>query len=332
MRIDLLKMLKKYCLDRESLLFGPVYFFLAFINLTLKLRLTPAWFNGILARNHYLLLQFKYTNNEQSRILQFYLPEMFRRLFGLTVVHAYMLQRFLFVFLALVLFHKFLRKWFSVPISFAGVLFLAAVMPLSYMNHLQESAPLLLLTFLLGLWAIRANNLPAIILALLVGGLNNETVLVLPLVYLLYNFKSWKIGQLAILAGKTFLISGPMLVGIGVMRYLTRFAPHLGGAWHLPDNLLGLFYHLSMNMFDFYRANYLFIFFIFGVFWFYALMDYKTKPLFLRRAALMVPFFIIAHLVTGIIAEVRQMLPLGFIIIPMALFYLFPQDKKQAAG
>jgi hypothetical protein len=39
----------------------------------------------------------------------------------------------------------------------------------------------------------------------------------------------------------------------------------------------------------------------------------------------MVPFFIAAHLATGIITEIRQMLPLGFIIIPMALFSIYPQ-------
>ena len=85
---------------------------------------------------------------------------------------------------------------------------------------------------------------------------------------------------------------------------------------------------------DYWQAFYLFSVLIVGVFWFYALLRYAKKPLFLQRSALMIPLFILAHLLTGIISEVRQMLPLGFIIIPMALYYLFPpgeQDRESAA-
>ena len=113
--------------NREILLFAPVYFFLSFIELAVKLWLTPSWFNGMLDTNHKLLLQFQYTNNEQSRLLQFYAPEFFHRVFGLTVQHSYMVTRFLFVFLAFACFHLYLRKWFSREAAFAGALFLAAV-------------------------------------------------------------------------------------------------------------------------------------------------------------------------------------------------------------
>lgn len=112
---------------REFILFGAVYFFLSLIALRSKLLFTPAWFNGTLDGNHSLLLQFNYSNNEQSRLLQFLIPELFHKLFSLNTQDAYILQRWLFVFLALVCFHFYLRKWFSSPISFAGVLFLAAI-------------------------------------------------------------------------------------------------------------------------------------------------------------------------------------------------------------
>ena len=67
---------------------------------------------------------------------------------------------------------------------------------------------------------------------------------------------------------------------------------------------------------------------MFGVLWVYALLQYKSKPLFLQRAFLITPFFIAAHLVAGIITEVRLMLPLGFIVIPMALFYIYPDVSQ----
>ena len=322
--------MRKRFLDKELLIFGPIYFFLSFINLRVKLYLTPDWFNGVLAYHQKLLLQFNYANNEQSRLLQFYIPETFHRLFSLSIEHAYILQRWIFVFLAFVCFHKYLRKWFSVQESFSGVLFLAAIMPLSYFNHLQESAPLLLLTFLLGLWAIREGKITSLIVVFLIGGLNNETMLILPLVYFLFNYNSSKFRDLVTLCRNTFLVGLPLLLTVGPIRYINRNRPHLGGAWHLPDNLRGILnYLLHANFFDLYKAHYLYIFFIFAAFWIYAFVRYKEKPFFLRRASLMIPFFIVPHLLTGIICEVRQMVPLSFIVIPMALFYIYPSKSRQ---
>src|SRR5260370_37349598 len=98
--------------SREELLkFGSVYFFVALIELQAKLNVTRAWFDSTLDGNHRLLLAFQYTNNEQSRLLQFYIPEAFVRLLGLSVINAYILQRWLLVFLALLCFHAYLRKW-----------------------------------------------------------------------------------------------------------------------------------------------------------------------------------------------------------------------------
>ena len=53
-------------------------------------------------------------------------------------------------------------------------------MPLTYFNHLQESAPLLALTFLLALWAIRERRTLVYTSVLFVGAFNNETMLFLP--------------------------------------------------------------------------------------------------------------------------------------------------------
>ncbi len=70
----------------ELFKFGSVYFFVALIELQAKLSVTRAWFDGTLDGNHRLLLAFQYTNNEQSRLLQFYIPEAFVRLLGLSVI------------------------------------------------------------------------------------------------------------------------------------------------------------------------------------------------------------------------------------------------------
>ena len=61
-----------------------MYAGLSFIALRMKLAVTPAWTNGTLERNQARLVAFDYTNNEQSRVLQWAIPEALTRLFGLT--------------------------------------------------------------------------------------------------------------------------------------------------------------------------------------------------------------------------------------------------------
>jgi hypothetical protein len=303
-------------LGREAIVFGLIYVWLSWIDLRVKLYTTPAWFDGTLIHNHHLLLQFSYTNNEQSRLLQFYVPELFHMFLMLSIEHAYMLQRFLFVFLAFICFHAYMRRWFDARETFCGVLLLAAIIPFTFhAGDLQESSPLLLLTFLLGLWTIREDRGLLMAVVFLIGGINNETMLILPLVYFLYNFVDLDLRRLVILCRNTFLISLPMVIAVGTIRYINRDRPVLGGGWHFPDNVEGL---LTGN------TQYWGFLFTFGFLWVYALLRYESKPLFLRRAFLMIPFFIAAHVVTGIITEVRQMLPLGFIVIPMALYYIYP--------
>jgi hypothetical protein len=328
MRARLWRLVQPHNWIREIAVFGSIYFFLSLINLRDKILLTPSWFEGTLRRNHLLLLQFNYTNNEQSRLLQFLVPEFFRWLFSLNIRDAYILQRWLFILLAFVCFHLYLRKWFSTAVSFAGVVFLAAIMSLTFQDDLQESGPLLLLTFVVGLWAIREKNTLAIILVTFFGVLNNETTLVLPLVYIFYNWKSWRIRDLAILVRDTVLIGLPAVVAFGIVRYINRDRPHLGGAWHWPDNIEGILNPANLDFLHLYAATYWYLFIIFGAFWVLALIAFRRQPLFLRRACLMVPFFIGAHFITGVISEVRQMLPLGPIIIPMGLYYLFPPESR----
>lgn len=315
----------------ELLQFGLIYLVLALINLRAKLVVTPAWFNGTLESNHELLLQFQYTNNEQSRLFQFYIPELFGEVFGLSIPHAYILQRWLFVFLAFVLFHFYLREWFDKRLAFAGVALMSAVMPLTYFNHLQESAPLLLVTFVLGLWAIRVKR-PILYTAILTfGAINNETMLTLPAVFAFYYFKDWRFKSLLRLGLATVVTSLPAFLVVGAIRYVNRDRPHLGGAWHWPDNISNIQQSLSAHPLDYWGTHFLYIFFIFGALWLYSVLRYSDKPLFLRRALLMIPFFIVGHLLTGIIREVRQMVPLSYIIIPAAFFYLFQLGRADDA-
>lgn len=315
--------------SKEFFRYVGVYLVLALINLRVKMLITDVWRSGILERNHRYLLSFEFTNNEQSRLLQFLIPEALRRIFHLTVPQAYVIQRWGFVFLAFVGFHFYLRKWFDERGSFTAVLLLAAVMPITYQNHLQESAPLLLFTFLMGLWTIREHRDLWFTVILAVGALNNETILCLPFVYFCYNWKRFEVRHLLRLAAATVGRALPAFLLTAQIRYINRNRPHLGGAWHLPENVEGVLRSFTTHPADFWSVPYLNFILVFGMFWYFAARGFRSKPLFLRRASYVIPIFILIHFITGVIHESRQMLPLSFIVIPLGLHYLFNPPSRQ---
>ncbi len=296
----------------HRLVFFIIFAFTAVHLTEVKITMTPAWTDGTLDHNHQSLLAGTFTNNEQSRLFQFLVPEFFRRTIGYTVQESYELQRRLFTFLSFALFFLYARKWLSQELAFLSVMLLAVTMPFTFRNHLQESASLLMVTFVLGIWAIREKKDIAFAVILLIGAVNNETMLFLPALYFFDRFERWDMKHLIQIAAKMLVLIAPAFGVVGYIRYLTRDAPHLGGAYHLPGNISVIRFPILL----------------FHIFWVLAFLKMKDKPRFLQRALWTVPLFIIPHMITGIISETRQMLPLTYIIFPSALLYLFGTSNK----
>jgi hypothetical protein len=312
--------------SREFLLFSPVYFFLSYFLLILKEDSARMWRDGTLVGVHSSLMAFNYLNNEQDRLLQYLVPEILHRLLGIHIIHAYALARLGFIFLAFLVFHYYLRRWFSSGESLAGTVILAACIPLAFtVNDVQESAPLLMLAFIACLWAIRDNHPIWFAIFLLIGGgLTNESALVLPAVYFFYNARSLKFKELFRVGWQTVVVALPAFIAQGTLRIINWHLPHLGGAYHLDENLTNIWNALRhLNPLDYDLGPYLFPAVMFTIFWVYALIGYRRSPRFVQRALWMVPLFVIPNLITGIFREVRQMVPLGFVLIPPSLFLLF---------
>jgi len=316
---------------RDYLCFAGVYFFLALVQLRAKLYATPAWFSGQLGRNHRQLLDFSYTNNEQSRLFQFLIPELFRRVFDLSIPDAYILQRWLFVFLAFLLFHRFMRNWFSHLEALCGVCLLAAVMPLTYRNHLQESASLLMLLFVITLDAIYHERRAAYAGLLLAGAFGNETLLSLGALWFLRRLKSLSFKSFVRTGVETALLSLPGFVALGIIRYINRDNPHLGQPLQFFHNIDRLVASAKLPLLHWHDAFGLHFIFIYGFLWLFALLAYRKAPFFFKRSVIFLPFFLIPHWITGITSEPRQMIPLAFVVIPMSMFWIKDRMPPQTA-
>ena len=81
-----------------------------------------------------------------------------------------------------------------------------------------------------------------------------------------------------------------------------------------------------MSPLDYYKAYTLSIFLLFNVLWIFAFLKFFEKPRFVRCSLLLVPAFLIPHMITGMILEVRQMIPLAFVVLPAAMFWMFRDE------
>ena len=285
--------------------------FLAWVTYHLKVATTPAWTDGTLEINHARMVAFDFVNNEQSRLLQYGIPQALVRVCGISVRSAYTLQRLVFTTLALLVFVLFLRRWIRPGAAFACVALYALLIAYSARNDLQESAPLLGLTFVSALWAVREKRELLFAAIVWLGSLNNETILFLPFVYLLVHADRSSLSNTVRIGLRAMLLGLPAFLSVAAIRYTTRDLPYLGGGWHLDENLRAL------------GAVILF----FGTFWMLALRKVKALPVFLQRTLISIPFFLIPNLIVGVITETRLLLPLAFFVLPAALWTWMPEER-----
>ena len=108
---------------------------------------------------------------------------------GIEPLPAFLVTRLVWIYLALVAIHAYLRSWFSSAASLGGVLAAAAYLPLTFTNSWAhpDSFPELCL-FTLGCWAIARNRDSLFYPIVLVAALNRETAAFL---VLLWAFVRW---------------------------------------------------------------------------------------------------------------------------------------------
>ena len=215
-----------------------------------------------------------------------------------------------FTTLALFTFALFLRRWLRPGAAFACVVLYALLIAYSARNDLQESAPLLGLTFLRALWAGLEKRDGVFAAVVWIGSLNNETMLFLPFAYLLMHADRYSLGRTVRIGRRALLLGLPAFISVAVIRYATWDRPYLGGGWHLEDNLMA------------FGAVLLF----FGTFWILALKKVKALPVFFQRMLIGIPFFLVPNLIVGVITETRLLLPLAFFVLPAALWTWMPEE------
>ena len=249
----------------------------------------------------------------QYRPLVPWLAEMLRVVLpGHNLVVAYSVLRAIVTGSTLYVFDRYLQSWFAPAVAAGGALALAAILPFTYQHVVQESDPINLLVFTLGFWAMVKGRDLLLIPIVLLGTLNRETTAMLPAVYFLGN------------------------LGVRPFREVVRRTGLLGLSWLFVYGGLRLFYgHRSYysdvimwkaNVISWYPSRAVLL--LFGMIWVLSLLGAKKGPLLLRRALLLLPFYIALHYIIALVNEVRLFLPWAPVVIPLAWFALYPADSR----
>jgi hypothetical protein len=195
-------------------------------------------------------------------------------------------------------------------------MFLAAVLPFTYFRVLQESDPLNLLVFVGVFWALAVRRDLLLIPLVLMGTLNRETTVMIPVIYLL--------GRWGAVPPRRLIWMTAILVACWVAVYAGIIASY-GLRKTYCDVIM-----FRRNV-DSWQPT-MHVVLLFGMVWVLAYLGQRKGPTFLRRALWLLPPYMILHYVISLVIEVRLFLPFAPIVVPLALLVLFPEARREDAA
>lgn len=238
---------------------------------------------------------------------------------------AYGIYDFLSIaFLLLSLFY-WLRVWFTREQTLIGCLFVAATVPIAFQpdQYFQPWSILESGLFSAALFAMHKRRYWLLWVIVALASLNRETALLIPLAFLLTTQwsnnsneenTSWR-KPVLILFG-LLLTSGAELVGVHLLRgssVQVITVRELMRTNLTPRELQRTLVNWSLFL---------------GGFWTFASLGFSRAPKFLRRVAWVIPPYLLAIAIWGVWHEVRLLMVLYPILIPLGLLHLYPQNQR----
>jgi len=241
---------------------------------------------------------------------------------------SYGAHGFLMISLFLIILARYLKNWFCDNQVLIGVLFVASVLALPLTNPVFQPWGLtetvfFTLSLLLMLW----KRYVPLGIVLVFAALNKETSIVIPITFLLVNldiasFHS-KESLKKVQTWRPFILFAIYMAIWAAVYFLLRAL--LGDAEHV--HTLEWLWHVNTQRNTLIHAAVNVSLFM-GAFWIFAILGVKKSPQFIRRAALVTLVYIPAVMLYGVWYEVRLLMPLYPLIIPLGMFYLFSRGME----
>ncbi len=235
---------------------------------------------------------------------------------GLKPMLVFVLTRLAFIFAALLVFHMYLRVWYSSAASLGGTLAVASLLPLTFTNSWPhpDSFPELLL-FTLGCLLIARKRDGALFPVLAVAALNRETALFLVLLWANYRLREERSAPALARAAALTLVWAAVYLGL---RWARGYQPYQ--VVMLKENLVFL-NSLAPNVDPRLRVFGYFWLALFGIPGWLAIRGVRrpATPLFLKRTLGVALLFLLTSFAVATIVESRVFLPMFPLLAPSAM-------------
>jgi hypothetical protein len=232
-------------------------------------------------------------------------------------------------FFLLAMLFWWVRTWFTTEQALVGVLFVGATIPIALQDHAFQPWSLLEAgLFPAAFLAFHRERYWLLAFLVVVAALNKETAVFIPLALLAAvgaqdttseRSRSWKP---VVLSGGLLLVwaavFGGLRIVLGYSSFVTRVPRVLAGNL-MPDNLVLTLVNATLFL---------------GGFWLLALLGFRYAPPLIRRLSLLVPIYLASVAVWGVWYEVRMLMPLYSVLVPLGLSYLYlrPPSGSPAGG
>ncbi len=222
--------------------------------------------------------------------------------------------------LFLSILHRYLGAWFTEEQSLLGALFAAATMSVALRDHYFQPWSLLEpALFTAGLACILRERRVALAALVALASLNRETGIFIAIAYLIAardpagarEGRRSAAGDRAVFAAVLVAIWAAVFFGLRAL--LGRGAPAPSIPSVLAYNMAG-----AVLARAFIRGALLF-----GAFWIFAALGLRRAPRFVRRTAIIVPLYLVPVALWGGWHEVRLLMPLYAVIVPLGLSFLY---------
>ncbi len=231
------------------------------------------------------------------------------------------------VFFMLILLFTYMRLWFTIQQSLVGILFVCSTIVVAMKNHFYQPWSFLetaLFTF--GLLAIFKKKYFLFAVLVVLATLNRATGLFLTLAYLLISIN---MGVSQDNKGMP-----PLLNRQDFLRFLVYFMLWLtiffGLRWILGESgsvhTIKELWILNTNPVRLLHASINIAMFL-GLFWLFILLGFRCSPSYVRKTVRIVPFYILVIAIYGVWKEVRLLMVLYPIIVPLGLSFIYPKEK-----
>lgn len=269
--------------------------------------------HGEMFASYKSILEGTYDIPHQYRYVAFLLPELIRRLTGLSLQTSEAINRALWLWACALAFHVYLRHWFGRNGAIIGVLGFFGAVPLVILQTSFAPTDIPTVFFqILAFIALRNRRYAHLLWIAPVGILFRETILyVFPVWVVMFLFEKDKRAQLPYLIGAIFIT----LIVYGSIRIYFGFRFY--DSYLLPQNL--------KDSRSFIRPVLLF-----GILGILAWLNFKTAPVFLKYASALVPLVVVAVFLYGFAKDMRLWLPLIPVIFPLGLRHIIPESDPSS--